>query len=159
MLYRFFECGIYDNDREPSTTVWIEAFSEQDAGARVSAALSLIRRVDPDKICVQGTGTSEVDVLANAIEDVTAGDRRLWATGSYGDRPTYYPSATLLLASSAQRRRLQVAHAAAQAHARELHSIVMLQVTAYQGAGDAWRAESLAGDAQQYLEFATTPLI
>lgn len=67
MLYRFSDCGIYDNDSEPNTTVWLTAASTAETVERAVALLALIWDVPADKVCVQ-SGMDELSILRDATE-------------------------------------------------------------------------------------------
>lgn len=124
MLFRFLDCAIYDSDREPATTVWIEAANEREAAIKAETMLALTWDVSAERVCIQAAATSEYDVVRNCVEGDDAGDRRLWATGSWGERPLYYPPRVLIFAGARKRARLLTAFRAAQAHARELAAAV-----------------------------------
>lgn len=158
MLYRYYDCGIFDSDREPSTTLWVEAMSPAQADANATAILAAAWNVPKERVCIQSR-TSELDALADAVEGTEAGDRRLWATGSWGERPTYFRQAVIVAVGHAARTRLQEAFRAAQAHARELATSVAAEAEESRRAGNMRHAEHCDYEVEKYREFALADLI
>ncbi|WP_045762239.1 hypothetical protein [Xanthomonas albilineans] len=159
MLFRFHDCAIYDSDREPLTTVWIEAANEREAAVKAETMLSLVWDVSAERVCIQAAAASEYDALANCLEGDDAGDRRLWATGSWGERPLYYPPRVLIFAGARKRARLLAAFRAAQAHARELAAAVEAEAVEMLKTGKEREAGHHAYEAGIYREFAAADFI
>lgn len=164
MLYRFFDNAIYDDgDREPYTTLWIEAISPNEACERATALLALIWQVPPNCVCVQAMGKSEDEIFHEATEDECGGDRRLWATGSAGSRgcmvPLYSAQRVILGVSAGARTRLLAAWREAQQHAVELAAMRDAEAQALRDAGNEREAESRDWDAERYRAFASADLI
>jgi hypothetical protein len=153
MLYRFSDCGIYDNDSEPNTTVWLTAVSATEAVERAEALLALAWDVPVERVCVQ-SGKDELSILRDAVEGLPAGDRRLWASGSWGERPTYFPQRVLIAAPADIRLRLLDAFRAAQAHALRLADKVTKEAAMLRGSGHGRQAEHHDFEARTYREFA-----
>lgn len=162
MLYRFYDCAVYDSydyKREPPTTVWIEAPNGNDALRLVTSFLSIAWGVSEEHVCIQTMGDSEFDVLRNAVEGKDAGDRRLWASGSMGERPTYYPQRVLIAAGAGARTRLLAAYKAAQAHAALQADEAYQEAQALRHAGKTSEADNLEFAFQGCRDFASADLI
>lgn len=163
MLYRFFDCGIYDNDIEPYTTLWIEAISANDAVARATAMLAAIWRVEPEQVCIQSMGRADWEIIADAIEDPDGGDRRLWAVGSAGTSssgmiPLYGTQRVILAVDARTRARLVAAWRDAQKHAGELACLREGEALYLRDIGNVREAENREYDAKRYRDFMAAEL-
>lgn len=156
MIYRFFDCGIYDS-HEPLTLVWIRASSQADAQERLLAALSLIWDVEPEQVFIQG-GSDELEIGRNAVQDKDAGDRRLVECGSRGELPMYYHGAMLILLPDRDRKRILAAFASAREHAAALVETCRTEAAAARTRGDERNAEHWEYDVEQYERFAASKL-
>lgn len=158
MLYRSSDCGIYGNDSEPSTAVWITAASTTEAVERAETLLALAWDLPVDQVCVQ-SGKDELSLLRDAVEGQPAGDRRLWASGSWGDRPTYFPQRVLIAAPAERRQRLWDAFRAAHAHALRLADEETKEAAKLRGSGHGRQAEHHDFEAGTYREVAESSMI
>lgn len=128
MIYRLTECCIYDSEREPPTTVWVESAHHNDAAEIAELMLSKTWGVTKHRVCIQATPNNEFEIFQNAVEGNDAGDRRLWACGSWGHRPLYYPFRVLFFVGAHQRSRLLKAFRASQAHALLMADEVEMEI-------------------------------
>lgn len=159
MLYRFLECDILHSEREPPTEAWIDASTHTDAVQRVTKLLALTWDVTEDEVCVQG-GHSELELEESSVEPAAAGSRRWAASGSCGDRPSYYePAARLVFLGARPAERLSRAFASARTHASELATEVLQEAAEAQNAGNAAKAEDLTWDAASYQRFAQSGVV
>lgn len=154
MLYRFFDCGIYDNAHEPATTVWIHATSQREAAERVLALLSLTWNVEPEQVCINAAGTDELEIARNSPQRREAGDRRLAECGSTGDDPHYLTGHQLLFLNARDQARLRTAFDSARLHARELQEKMLGLAGEARAAGKEREADEYEYRAQEYAEFA-----
>jgi hypothetical protein len=159
MLYRFFDCAIFDNDVEPYTTLWIEGSSANDAYERAQTFLSFAWRIPADKVCVNGMGTVEWEILDNSAQSKEAGDRRLWESGSTGERPHYSAQRVMIIAVAKERERLMKAWREAQKHATELARELDDQARVARDLGQVREAENHEFDAKKYRDFVAADLI
>lgn len=155
MLYRLTECCIYDSEREPPTTVWIEGANHNDAAEIAELMLSMTWGVLKHRVCIQAMPTNEIEIFHNAVEDNDAGDRRLWACGSWGQRPLYYPFRVLFFVGARQRLRLLNAFRASQEHALALANEVEAEI--YQSARDD--RDMRVYEVRNYRQYARADLI
>lgn len=96
---------------------------------------------------------------STSARSLPAGDRRLWASGSWGDRPTYFPQRVLIAAPADKRLRLLDAFRAAQAHALRLADEVTKEAAQLRGSGHGRQAANHDFEARTYREFAESSLI
>lgn len=159
MLYRFNDCGTYSPcfacpGSDPGIEVWIEANSTTAAIERCADLLALTFQVESEEIHVE-CPRSELDLEENAVEGKEAGSRRLIATGSSGEYPTYYPSPVLMFVSLRNQRRLLDAFAAAREHAAALAGVFDLKAAS---AENERQKEQYARQAENYRRFASADL-
>ncbi len=154
MIYRAYDCAIFDNPREPATTVWFEAHSRSHVTDRLQTLLALTWQVGPDRICV-GNVYSELEIEDNSVQERNAGDRRWIEGGSHGDRPSYYAGPTLVFLCAEQRRRLAAAAAAAKRHAQKIADSLVTEATGLPAGSRS--AEDAAYEIEQYRRFALAP--
>lgn len=164
MLFRFHDCCIYDSDLDAYSTLWIEGTSPNDAYERAVALLALVWRVPAEQVCVQSMGRSDIEILADATEDMDGGDRRLWAVGSAGTSaggmiPLYAKQRVILAVTAKKRMRLLAAWRDAQQHAEELARLRDSEALALREKGNEREAQHREFDAGQYREFVAADLI
>lgn len=155
MLYRFFDCGIYDSRREdPGVTVWLEAASASAASAKIYQLLALTWDVPADRVCIGGAGSSEVDIRQESPQP-DAGDLCLAECGSLGFEFPMYDSADRLVFLDAKgRARISAAFAAARIHAAELVPVMQAKTKEAADAGNEQLRRSFEYSAQDYARFA-----
>jgi hypothetical protein len=151
MIYRAYDCGIYDNDGEPLTCVWLEATSRAEVAERITALLSLAWGVDSEKVFTGGID-DEFTIAHNSLQEAAAGDRRWLEGGWTNGRPLYFAMPVLVFLTARNRRRLAKAAKAAQQHARELVTALLAESAKH--VPDSREANSLNFDIRQYRDFA-----
>jgi hypothetical protein len=156
MLFRFFDCGIYDG-KEPLTTVWINAATQREASERVRALLVLTWNVPAERILIggseNGAGMSESEITDCSPQPDDAGDRRLIECGCRQREPIYGAGPELLFLNAQDRARLKAAHAAARLHAAELEAVSRSRAEAARQAGRIPEAELYEHDADDHRRF------
>lgn len=155
MLYRFFDCGIYDSNREGSgVTVWLDAVSDKEAGTKIYQLLALTWGVPVDRVYIGGAGSSEVDIRRDSPLPIV-GDRYLAECGSIGfDFPLYHSCDCLVFLDAKGRARISAAHALARAHAVELVPVMQAKAKEAADAGNVQMQRSWEYAAQDYARFA-----
>lgn len=146
MIYRAFDCGIYDGN-EPLTTVWFDASGDKEARERIIALLALVWNVDPEQV-FSGNVDSTVDIERDSIQDAAAGDQRWMESGRWGELPLYFDGPTLVLTNVRHRRQLRAAAVAAKKHAIELAEALEFGGTSHRHA---------TYETEQYKAFGLSP--
>lgn len=154
MLYRFFDCGIYDSNREErGVTVWIDAPSAKAAGTKIYDLLALTWDVSRDQVYIGGAGSSEFEIKDNSPQPA-AGDRCLAECGSLGfEFPLYDTCDRLVFLDAKGRARLAAAFAQARAHAAELVLVMQAKADEARAQGNASMQKSWEYSAQDYARF------
>jgi hypothetical protein len=155
MLYRALECGIYDNNVEPTTTVWFSAYSSREAQQKLIDLLAQIWGVEHWQVFTNGAAVDEIDILLNSAQEESAGDRRLLESGWACGQPVYADfSNALVLLGGRDRDRLYRAWGAARQHvATEVIPAIEAYAASLSAAGrerDAENALYSAGEARQF---------
>lgn len=154
MLYRGADCGIYDNNTEPSTIVWFSASSRENARTKLIDFLAATWGVEHWQVYI-GSLSDELEILRDSLTPASAGDRRLHEVGSIGEIPMYDDFAnTLVFLDARSRARLYRAWADARRHAADCAEGIAREIARLTAEGNERVAESLRYDLERHRRLA-----